>query len=124
MLGRDLQVYFGIRSGQKSGAGVIEVNFREQRPGGCINRLGRAHQLSRKSFAGEFRQGDVRAGLAWLYALGVFFRNVDVDTKSACLRHVEEVGFGSGGAAGVYQVANIRVSRRDDSVEWCVDFLE
>jgi hypothetical protein len=75
-------------------------------------------------FCREIRQSDIRGGLARLYALGIFFRDIYIDTQSACLRDVKEIGLGSGGTARVDEVSNVRAPRRDDSVEWSINFLK
>jgi hypothetical protein len=84
-MGGDLQMYFCVRSRQKSCVGIIQVNFREQRSRCSANCLGRAHQLSGESLLGELCQSNVRGGAPRLYVLGVFFGNVDKDAESARL---------------------------------------
>src|SRR5579863_2335557 len=88
---RNFQVNLRIRSGEQRAAGIIEVNLRQQRSRTGVNRIGRAYELSGKSLAGKFGEGDVCHGFDRLYALRIFFGHVHIDTQGARLRDVKQI---------------------------------
>src|SRR5579864_6435368 len=87
--GRDVQVHFRVRAGEKSVARIQKVNLGQKCARGTVDRLGGSNDFPRKLLTREFGENDVRLGRSRLNAARILLRNIHVDTHGAGLGDVK-----------------------------------
>src|SRR5580704_9511780 len=120
---RDFQVDLRIGTGEQRACRIVHVYFDQQSAGCHVDGIGGAHELSVKAAARKLGQTEISCHTD-RNPLRVFLRNVYVNAQYSGLSDVEEIGLNSATAAGVNQIADIRVPGGDDAVERSVNLFE
>src|ERR1700758_639066 len=103
-----------VRAAEQRAARIVHIDLNQQGARGHIDGLGSAHQLSLESTAGKLSDTEI-CGHAVSDPLRVLLRDVYVTAQLSGLRDVKEIGFPPAVAAGIDEVADIRVTGRDNS---------
>src|SRR4029077_7670229 len=117
------QMDFCVRAGEQRACWIVYIDFNQQRASRHIDGIGGAHQFSLKLAVWKLGQMEICCHTDFGPSR-IFLRDVYVNAQFPGLNDVEEIGFHSAGAAGVNQVADIRVPSSDHAIERSVDLLK
>ena len=107
---------FCVRSGEQRAGGIVHIDFDQQCPGCHVDGFSSAHDFSLKLAVWKFRETEIRWH-ADRNPSRVFLGHVYVNAQCCRLSDVKEIGFHIAAAAGIDEVADIRVTRGDHAIE-------
>ena len=114
---------FDVASRFEQVRGIVHIDFGEQGPRSVVNGSRTSDDGSLESPAGEFGENQIRVQPR-PDLRGIELRDIDIDAQRVQGRDVKQFARGSAAAAGIDQLADVGIARRDHAVKGRVHFLE